>query len=343
MTPRRLLAAALAGAAVLTASACGGSGGPADTTEGADLVIYSGRNETLVKGLLDDLAKETGVKVGVRYAGSSELAAQLLEEGDATEADLFFSQDAGALGALGAAGRLERLDPAVTGKVIDGYADDEGLWVGTSARARVIAYHPDQAPEAPDMTTVDAVLDPRYKGRIGYAPANASFHAFVTSLRVTKGEDGAREWLTRFKANEPKAYDNNIAALDGVDQGEVALALINHYYWYEKVAEKGKDNVTAQIHFLGSDDPGALINVAGVGILKGTDQKESAAKAVSYLLSPAAQKYFANETFEYPVVDGTPTPADLPALKDLSALKIDLNQLDSLDRTLVMLDEVGLT
>jgi iron(III) transport system substrate-binding protein len=351
-----LLVTALAATTVLALAACGGSAneptsgatGAAGSSTGAaasdgDLVIYSGRNEKLVSPLLDQLAAATGVTVNVRYAGSSELAAQLLEEGDATNADLFFSQDAGALGALGAAGRLETLDPALTDTVVDGYADPANLWVGTSARARVVAYHPEQAPEAAQMTTIDAVLDPRYKGKVGFAPSNASFHAFVTALRVTKGEDGARAWLERFRANEPKAYDSNVAVLDGVDKGEVSLGLINHYYWFEKAAEKGESAVTAKIRFLGSDDPGALINVAGVGVLKGTDQKEAATKAVNYLLGPEAQKYFAETTFEYPVVDGTPTPAGLPTLKDLRSSSVDLNKLDSLDRTLALLGEVGLT
>jgi iron(III) transport system substrate-binding protein len=340
---RRFLSASVAALAVLGAAACGGSDGPTDTTEGADLVIYSGRSESLVAGVLEDLEQQTGVKVGVRYAGSSELAAQLLEEGEATKADLFFSQDAGALGALAKAGRLEPLDPAVSEQVIDGFADPNGLWVGTSARARVIAFNPQQAPEAEQMTSVDAVLDPKYKGKIGYAPSNASFHAFVTALRVTKGEDGAKEWLTKFKANEPRKYDNNVLVLDGVDKGEVALGLINHYYWYERVAEKGADAVTAKIHFLGADDPGALINVAGVGILKGSDQKAAAEKAVNYLLSDKAQQYFADETAEYPVIEGISSKHNLPPLAELKRASIDLNQLDSLETTLAMLGEVGLT
>lgn len=341
MKSPRFLSAALAAAVVLAAGACGSSVESPGAQAG--LTIYSGRSESLVRPVLDKLEKATGVDVAVRYGGSSELAAQILEEGENTKADLFFSQDAGALGALGAAGRLEKLDQAVTGKVIDGFADQSGLWVATSARARVLAYNPKLAPETTSMKSIDAILDPKYKGKIGYAPTNASFHAFVTALRVVKGEAGAKEWLTKFKANDPKAYDKNGSVLNGVDKGEVAIGLINHYYWYEKVSEMGKDKVTAQVHFLGADDPGALVNVAGVGVLKGTEHKDAAVKAINYLLSPEGQSYFADETFEYPVVEGTTTKADLPSLKDLTKSSVDLNRLDSLDKTLQLLGEVGLT
>jgi iron(III) transport system substrate-binding protein len=347
MNHRRALAAGAAALIALTTAACGADDGA--TGEGASssddaLVIYSGRNENLVGPLLDKLEAETGVEVQVRYGGSSELAAQLLEEGEGTTADLFFSQDAGALGALTKAGRLETLPDPTTARVQDGFADPNGHWVATSARARVIAYDPAQAPEVTDLTTIDAVLDPRYKGKVGFAPTNASFQSFVTALRVSKGEAGAKEWLEKFKANQPKAYDNNVLVLDAVDSGQVALGLINHYYWYERVAEKGPSAVKAKIHFLDSDDPGALINVAGAGILAGSPQREAAAKAVDYLLSDEGQRYFADETAEYPVVEGiTSTTHDLVPLSELERSSVDLNALDSLEQTLVLLDEVGLT
>ena len=194
------------------------------------------------------------------------------------------------------------------------------------------------------MTSVDEVLDPKYKGKIGFAPTNASFQSFVTALRVSKGEEAAKEWLEAFKANEPKAFDNNILVLDAVDAGQVALGLVNHYYWYERVAEKGAAAVNAKIHFLGADDPGALINVAGAGILAGSPQKDAATKAIDYLLSEEGQRYFADETAEYPVVDGiTSTKHDLVPLEELQGSSVDLNALDSLEQTLALLDEVGLT
>jgi iron(III) transport system substrate-binding protein len=339
-----LAALALAACGSDSANSAGSQEPSGDADAAGTLVIYSGRNENLVGPLITALEESIGTPVEVRYGDSAELAAQLLEEGEATDADLFFSQDAGALGALGRENRLAELDGAVLAEVPEQYRAPDGSWVATSARSRVIAYNPGQVPEADLPQGIDDVLDPRFAGAVGYAPTNASFQAFVTGLRVLRGEDGARAWLEAFAANEPVAFENNVQALDAVDSGEVSLALINHYYWYEKVAELGADKVTARIEFLPGGDPGALINVAGVGILQGSDQSEAAAEAVTYLLSDPAQQYFADTTAEYPVRAGvTSTVHDLPPLDSLQAPDLDLSDLDSLAATLSLLDEVGLT
>ena len=324
-----------------TLSACGGDAGGSD---GDALVIYSGRSEALVGPILDRLEEAVDVPVEVRYGASSTLAAQLLEEGDATEADVFFSQDAGALGALAKEGMLEPLPESVTSLVPEDYTDDEGRWVATTARARVLSYDPAQAPEVAEFSEIDQILDPKYSGEIGYAPTNASFHAFVTALRIDRGDDGARQWLEAFAALDPEAFENNTAVLEATDGGEVSIGLINHYYWYRLADEVGAENVNAQIRFLDSDDPGALVNVAGAGVVAGSDQAEAANAAIEYLLSEDAQKYFADETAEYPVVEGvSSTTFDLEPLAELDSHQIDLNELDSLDETLALLGEVGLT
>ncbi len=337
-------ATALTLATVLAACSATSDDGGATTGASADsptLTIYSGRNENLVGPILDELEAAVGTRVEVRYAGSSELSAQLLEEGDRTDADLFLSQDAGALGALANAGRFVELPSGVLDRAEPRFRDADGRWVATSARARVLAYDPAQAPEVEGMTSIDELLDERYRGLIGYAPTNASFHTFVTALRVDRGEDGAREWLESFAALDPQAFENNNAVLDAVDGGQVAIGLINHYYWYEQVAEEGADAVAARIRFLAGDDPGALVNVAGVGVLAGSENPTALA-AVEYLLSADVQQYFADETAEYPVVPGvTTTVHDLAPLGE--GLVIDLNDLDSLEETLALLDEVGLT
>jgi iron(III) transport system substrate-binding protein len=311
--------------------------------QSADLTIYSGRNPELVDGLLQQLEEHVGGTVEIRYAGSAELAAQLLEEGDATEADVFFSQDAGALGALDEAGRLQPLPPTTLEAVPAPYRADDGTWVATSARSRVIFYDPRQVPEAEVPNTLEALVDPKWKGRIGYPPTNPSWQAFVTSVRVLLGEEGARQWLTAFAANEPKRYDNNILTLDAVDRGEIALGLSNHYYWYERVAEVGLANVPARVHYVPGGSPLGLVNVAGAGVIGTTDNPEMAQRAVDFLVGPTAQQYFADVTAEYPVRPGvTSTVHDLPPLSSLQPPDIDLSELASLQQTRSMLQETGL-
>lgn len=338
LSARRLTA--LVAAALLTTAlaGCGDDGGGAD--DGSALVIYSGRNEKLVDPLLKKLEAAIGTKVKVRYGDSAELAAQILEEGGKTRAGLFFSQDAGALGALAKAGRLDALPQPLLDRVDPAFRAAGGEWVGVSGRARVIAYHPQKAPKAPD--TVHDLVKPEWKDKVGYAPTNASFQAFVTGMRVLEGDEATRTWLKDLKANGAKKYENNVAVLDAVDSGKISLGLINHYYWYEKVAEKGADKVTAKVHYLPNGDPGGLVNVAGAGVLKGGPHAAAAQKAVDYLLSPEAQSYFAEKTLEYPLVPGVPTAPGLPPLTSLAAPKVDLGRLDSLKETLAMLQDVGI-
>nr|WP_232789927.1 iron ABC transporter substrate-binding protein [Streptomyces jeddahensis] len=310
---------------------------------GSSLVIYSGRNEKLVKPLLDKLEKAVGTEVEVRYGDSAELAAQILEEGDRTKAGLFFSQDAGALGALSKEGMLQKLPQGTLDEVDEAYRGSGGDWVGLSGRVRVIAYNPDKVGEDEVPDSVFDVVEPEWKGKVGFAPTNASFQAFVTGMRVLKGDDATRTWLEDLKANGAKTYAHNLATLDAVESGEVSLGLVNHYYWYERVAEKGEDKVDSKLHFLPGKDPGALINVAGAGILKDSGQSATAQKAVDYLLSKEAQTYFADNTKEYPLAAGvTSTVEGLPPFESLESPDIDLGKLESLQETLAMLQDIGL-
>ncbi|TXS42117.1 iron ABC transporter substrate-binding protein [Streptomyces sp. uw30] len=341
---RRITALVAAGLLLPALAACGSddkdSGGKGGDSS---LVIYSGRNEKLVKPLLDKLEKAVGSKVEVRYGDSAELAAQILEEGDRTKAGLFFSQDAGALGALSREGMLQKLPAATLDKVDEAYRGSDGDWVGLSGRVRVIAYNPDEVAEDKVPDSVFDVVKPEWKGKVGFAPTNASFQAFVTGMRVLKGDDVTRKWLEDLKANGAKTYAHNLATLDAVEAGEVSLGLVNHYYWYERVAEKGEDRVDSRLHFLPGEDPGALINVAGAGILKDSGQSATAQKAVDYLLSKEAQTYFADTTKEYPLAAGvTSTVEDLPPFDSLQSPDIDLAKLESLQETLAMLQDVGL-
>lgn len=348
---RRPLAAAAALVTVAALTACGS--GPAPAAGGTDsaapsapagITIYSGRSESLVGGLLEQLQEAVGVPVEVRYGSTGEMSAQILEEGDRSPADVFFGQDAGALGALSKAGLLAPLPADVVAPVEGRYRAADSTWVATSARARVVAYNTAQVPADQLPANVDALLDPKWSGKIGYAPSNASWLSFVTGLRLLRGEDGARQWLTAFAAQKPQKFEGNGNILDALAQGTVSLGLVNHYYLYEKTKDKDLAAYPVRNHYV-PGDPLGLINVAGAGVVKTTDAAEAAQKAVAFLLSAPAQQYLVDRTAEYPVVAGI-TPArkepPLPALTTLSGPAVDLAALESLPATEAMLQQVGL-
>ncbi len=304
------------------------------------LTIYSGRMQELVEPLLERFSEDMGIKIRVRYGDTAELAATILEEGANSPADVFFAQDAGALGALAGEGRLVALPAQLLERVPSPFRSPDGLWVGVSGRARVVAYNTEKvAPEELPDSILD-FTDPRWKGRIGWAPTNGSFQAFVTALRLIEGEDGARAWLLGIKANDPKEYPNNMTALEAVARGEVDVAFVNHYYLFRALAEEG-EGFGARNYYTRGGDPVTLVNVAGVAILDTADRTEDAQRLIDYLLSPEAQQYFASETFEYPLIEGVATHPDLVPLSELEPPDIDLSDLSDLEGTLKLLQETG--
>ena len=320
-------------AAALALAACGGD--DEDT-----LTIYSGRSESLVQPLLDEFADETGVDINVRYGDTAELAATILEEGDNSPADVYFAQDAGALGALAAEGMLQALPDGLLDRVPAAYRSPAGVWVGISGRARVVAYNtevlsPDDLPDS-----ILDFTDPQWDGRIGWAPQNGSFQAFVTGLRRIEGEEGALAWLEGIQANDPTAYENNTMAVQGVASGEVDVAFVNHYYLYAIMEEEGED-FPVRNYFTAPGDPGSLVNVAGAAILDTTNSESLAEEFLDYMLSPEAQQFFTDETFEYPVIEGVATNLGLLPLSELMPPDIDLSDLADLNGTLDLLREAG--
>ena len=304
------------------------------------LVVYSGRNQELVGPIIERFEEESGIDVEVRYGDTAELAATILEEGENSPADVFFAQDAGALGAVADRGLLSPLPEGALGRVDEQFRSPEGEWVGVSGRARVVAYNTEALSEEDLPGSIFGFTEPQWEGRIGWAPTNGSFQAFVTALRVIEGEDAARQWLEGIQANDPQVYENNIAILESVASGEVDIGFVNHYYLFRKLEEQG-EGFPARNYYLKNGDPGALVNVAGVGILRTADNSEGARRFVEFLLSEEAQQYFANETFEYPLVESIPINEDLVPLSEIETPNIDLSNLDDLEGTLDLLRETG--
>lgn len=306
------------------------------------LVVYSGRNEELVQPLIDQFEAETGIEVEVRYGNTGEMAALLLEEGDATNAGVFLSQDAGALGALAKEGLFVTLPDDIAGAVAQGFTSTDGSWVGVTGRARVIVYDSDTLGEEDVPTTSDGLVLPEWSGEVGIAPTNASFQSAVTAYRVLRGDGAAESWLTALKTNDAQIFESNGAILEAVESGELAMGLINHYYWYRMMSERGIDNVTSRLLFPEAGDPAAIVNVTGVGILQPAQLDQDAYEFVRFMISEAGQTYFVEQTFEYPLVSGIAAPEGLPALETLITPELDLSDLDDLKTTQEMLQRVGL-
>jgi iron(III) transport system substrate-binding protein len=311
--------------------------------EGAgDFTLYSGRNETLVGPLVEQYAEEAGVTVDARYGGTGELAATILEEGDNTRASLFFSQDAGALGLLADEGRFAPLPSELLDRVDERFRDPQGRWVGVTGRARVLAYNTEVFAADDLPTSVRDLTDPSWTGRVGWAPENASFQAFITTFRLLDGDDAVRSWLEAMIANGTVNYgDSNIAIVQAIGNGEIDAGLVNHYYVYAVGRESGGDFPVAN-HFFAAGDPGSLINVAGIGLIEGADDAEAALAFADYLLSDEAQEYFATETFEYPLIVGVAAPEGLVPLNEIGHPDIELGELADLRGSLDLLSEVGL-
>jgi iron(III) transport system substrate-binding protein len=332
---------------VLAALALAGCGGGANEGEdgGGTLTVYSGREEELVAPLFERFEAETGIEVDVRYADSAELAATIAEEGDNSPADVFFAQDPGSLGAV--EDRLAELPGEVLDRVDERFRDKDGHWIGTSGRARVIVYNTDALSESDVPDSVFDLTDPKWKGKIGIAPTNASFQAFVTAMRLDAGDDRTRDWLEGVMANDPKFYEKNTPVVEATAAGEIEVGLVNHYYLYLVKAEQGEDTPIAN-KFLPGDDPGALVSVAGAGVLEGADEADAAERFVEFLLSDESQRFYTEEAeeAEIPLVEGIDPKEGVPSLDELSdsGPDVDLSSFGAeLERTLELLNETGYT
>jgi iron(III) transport system substrate-binding protein len=293
-----------------------------------------------VQPLLEQFSDETGIKIRVRYGETAELAATILEEGDNSPADVFYAQDAGSLGALDAEGMLAPLDQALLDRVPAGFRADDGDWVGISGRSRVVVYNTQRLTEGDLPGNIEAFTSAEWKGRIGWVPTNGSFQSFISAFRLLKGDEAARAWLEGIKQNDPEEYQNNAAAVQAVADGEVDVAFVNHYYLFRFLAEQG-EGFEARNHFLTGGDVGALINVAGAGIIDGSDSVDAARRFLEFMLSAEAQQYFAKETFEYPLAAGVAPSVDLPPLSELQPPRIDLSELNDLQGTIALLRDTG--
>lgn len=305
-----------------------------------ELVIYSGRGESFIAPIIKQFETQTGVKTKTRYGSTAELSALLREEGDKSHADVFIAQDSGALGAN--TDLLAILPDGLFEEQIEIYRNPAKNWIGTSARARTLAYSTERVKADALPKHVTDLTKPEWKGKVGFAPKNASFQAFLTALRAQEGEDKARAFVKGLVDNGARPYSNNTALIQAIADGEIDAALVNNYYLPRFKHRDAKFPVEQT--FFEKGDAGNLLFVSGVGVVKSSDDKDDATKFVEFLLSPAAQQYFVSTVGEYPVVKGVINNPALGAVSNPEEVAPDVKQdaLADTAGTKKMLTDLGL-
>jgi iron(III) transport system substrate-binding protein len=302
----------------------GATTAPAQSTS---LTIYSGREQALVKPIMDRFTRATGIELNIRYASSTALATALVEEGRNSPADVYWSQEPGTLGLVGARGLLARLPQATVGKVPSRFSTPSRRWVGTSGRSRVLVYNTNELQTSELPASVWGLTNPTWKGKIGIAPTNASFQAFLGATINLFGEERVRAWLEGLKANDVRFYPNNTTVVQAVGRGDVEVGLVNHYYLYNLLAEN--PSLPVRNHWFRDSDPGNLVLAAGVGIVTSSQKSAAAQRFVDFLLSKTGQRLIARGpgAAEYPLVKGVPRRPGLRPLSSIRGPKYNLGRL----------------
>jgi iron(III) transport system substrate-binding protein len=337
-TPGRLCAAVLAAFAVTgTLAACGG----AEKSDGETLTVYSAQHESLVRTMLEDFTEETGIELEFREGNDAELANQIVQEGEASPADVFLTENSPAIDVLDREGLLAPLDRATLDQVGEQFRPSSGTWTGFAARSTVLVYNPQQLPESELPASILELADPEWEGRVGIAAGGADFQAIVSAVLALRGEDETRAWLEGLERNAD-VYQSNTAVMTAADEGEIDAGVMYHYYWYRDQAENALRGDDAALHFFGNADPGAFLSVSGAGVLASSDQQDQAQRLVEYLTGSAAQERLAESSaLEYAVGAGVASAEALPPLDTLGAPAVDPAGLDQ-ERVTELMQEVGL-
>lgn len=313
----------------------------AHAADAATLTLYNGQHAKTTQKLVDAFTQATGIRVEIRKGSSTQLANQIIEEGDRSPADVFYAEESPPVAALAEKGLLAPLPKDTLDQVIPGYTAGDGTWTGVTARCRVTVYNRDmvQASELPasvlDMATA------AWKDRVGFVPTSGAFQEQLIAIKLLKGRDAALNWLKGLK-QYGRIYNGNMAAMRAVERGEIATALVNNYYWYIVATEVGADKMKSGLHYAGPKDPGGLITVSAAGILKTARNQDAARQLLAFMVSQAGQEAIADTVAEYPLRPGVKSPFDLKPFDALNPPPVSPADLGDAADALALRREAGL-
>jgi iron(III) transport system substrate-binding protein len=307
------------------------------------LTLYSAQHEQTVDTLVSGFEKATGIRVQVHSGDGPEVANQIIQEGAASPADVFFTENSPEIAVLDEKGLLAPVDPATLAEVPRQDSAPDGNWVGVLARENVLAYNTAMIAANQLPASLLDLAGPAWKGKVAIAPSDNDFLPLVNAVLVTKGHDAALAWLKGLKANA-QIFDDDEGVVAAVNRGAVATGIINNYYWARLQSEMGAAHMHSAIYHFSHGDIGGLINISGAGVLKASKHPKDAQRFLAYLVAAGTQTVLADNTvvFEYPLHPGV---APNPVLKPFDQLQppaITVAQLGDDAQVVDLLNEAGL-
>lgn len=311
----------------------------ADNNEG--IVVYNAQHENLVQSWVDGFTKETGIKVTLRNGGDSELGNQLVQEGSASPADVFLTENSPAMVLVDNAKLFAPLDAATLAQVAPAYRPDHGRWIGIAARSTVFVYNPAKLSEAQLPKSLMDLAKPEWKGRWAASPSGADFQAIVSAVLALKGEKATLDWLKAMKTNFV-AYKGNSTVMKAVNAGQIDGGVIYHYYRFVDQAKTGENSKNTQLHYFKHQDPGAFVSISGGGVLASSKHQQQAQAFIKWVTGKSGQDSLrTNNAFEYAVGVNAASNPKLVPLKDLDAPKVEPSSLNS-KKVIDLMTEAGL-
>ena len=304
-------------------------GAAAQPTPAGDLTVYNAQHASLTKAWVEAFTRASGIKVIVRNGGDTELGNQIVQEGSASPADLFLTENSPAMALVDRAKLFAPIPADTLAQVPENFRPSNGNWVGIAARSTVFAYNKTKLTSEQLPKSLMELADAKWKGRWAASPTGADFQAIVSALLDLKGEASTLAWLKAMKENAT-AYRGNGAALKAVNAGEIPGAVIYHYYWFGDQAKTGENSNNTALHYFRNQDPGAFVSISGGGLLGSSKHKAEAEALLKWITGKAGQEILkTGDSFEYAVGIGAQSNPKLVPLADLQAPKIDPATLNS--------------
>lgn len=309
------------------------------------LTVYSGRAERLIKPVLDEFTAKTDISVDLLSSGTTELVNRLKAEGDRTPADLFLTNDAGSLEQARAAGILRPINMREVDRAIPPqFRAPDNAWIGLSGRFWIIVYN--KTLVTPDnLKSLLDLADPKWKGKLAIPNAGSEYlQAGISVIRASYGDAKTKDFLLGLKDNAgTQVYQKSSQIVEAVAKGQAAAGIVNHYYVYRHLAAQPTAPIAVFMPDQQQGGMGAIMNVAGVGIVKSTKHLESAKLLIEFLVAKAGQKLFADLDKEYPLHPEVKADPALLERKSFRAAQVPLTRLAELrEPTLTLIEQVGL-